>query len=224
MGLFAYPYGPKISPTTDHAAVGRSLATVLGQRHLPFTQFHLRPAEIVDLSGPASSSQARESPLLEAVIVRECGDVPDDTCRRGLMLDITGAALYYEGQGNAGLGMLRSLLEQLSVINGRKTLVLLSAGMIASDVPGGRPDISELGMQVGKEAARSNTSVYTLFLDTGAHGSSFRPRCEGPTRTCRAWRATARSWGGGSISSPARPAARCSGCRSAAANTRSIGS
>ena len=166
VGLFAYPYGPKISPTTDHAAVGRSLTTVMGQRHLPFTQFHLRPAEIVDLSGPASSSQAGESSLLESVVVRECGDTPDDTCRRGLMLELTGAALYYEGQGNAGLGMLRSLLEQLSVINGRKTLVLISAGMIASDVPGGRPDISELGMQVGKEAARSNTSVYTLFLDT----------------------------------------------------------
>ena len=168
VGLFAYPYGPKISPTTDHAAVGRSLTTVMGQRHLPSSQFHLRPAEIVDLSGAASSSQARESSLLESVVVRECGDTPDDTCRRGLMLELSGAALYYEGQGNAGLGMLRSLLEQLSATNGRKTLVLLSAGMIASDVPGGRPDISELGMQVGKEAARSNTSVYTLFLDTSA--------------------------------------------------------
>ena len=168
VGLFAYPYGPKISPTTDHAAVGRSLATVMGQRHVPFSQFHLRPAEIVDLSGPASSNQARESSVLESVVVRECGDTPDDTCRRGLMLEISGAALYYEGQGNAGLGMLRSLLEQLSSINGRKTLVLLSSGMIASDVPGGRPDISDLGMQVGKEAARSNTSVYTLFLDTSA--------------------------------------------------------
>ena len=82
------------------------------------------------------------------------------------MLEITGAALYYEGQGNAGLGMLRGLLEQLSAVNGRKTLVLISAGMMASDVPGGRPDIGELGILVGKEAARSNTSIYTLFLDT----------------------------------------------------------
>src|SRR4051794_11442994 len=45
VGLFAYPYGPKISPTTDHAAIGRSLTTVMGQRHLPSSQFHLRPAE-----------------------------------------------------------------------------------------------------------------------------------------------------------------------------------
>src|SRR3954468_1021245 len=109
VGLFAYPYGPKISPTTDHAAVGRSLATVMGQRHLPSSQFHLRPAEIVDLSGVASSGDARQSSLLESVVVRECGDTPDDACRRGLMLELSEAAIYYEGQGNAGLGMLRSL-------------------------------------------------------------------------------------------------------------------
>ncbi len=168
VGLFAYPYGPKMNPTTDHAAVSRALATVLGQRDLPSNQFHLRPSEIVDLSAAASSGALRDASLLEAVVKRECGNPPEDVCRQRLMLEITGAALYYEGQGNAGLGMLRSLLEQIHVITGRKTLVLISAGMMASDVPGGRPDISELGMQVGKEAARSNTSVYTLYLDTSA--------------------------------------------------------
>lgn len=168
VGLFAYPYGPKISPTTDHAAVSRSLSTVMGQRDVPSNQFNLRPAEIVDLSAAASSASPREASLLESVARRECGTPPEEVCRQRLMLEITGAALYYEGQGNAGLGMLRSLLEQVSVIKGRKTLVLISAGMMASDVPGGRPDINELGMQVGKEAARSNTSIYTLYLDTSA--------------------------------------------------------
>src|SRR5204862_7059622 len=65
-----------------------------------------------------------------------------------------------------GLGILRTPPRQQSVCIRRKPLVLISAGMSRSDTPGGRPDISELGMQVGKEAARSNTSVYTLFLDT----------------------------------------------------------
>jgi VWFA-related protein len=168
VGLFAYPYGPKIGPTTDHAEISRSLGTVLGQRDLPSNQFHLRPAEIVDLSAAAGARAQGSSSLLESVVIRECGNPPEDVCRQRLMLEITGAALYYEGQGNAGLGMLRSLLEQVSVIKGRKTLVLISAGMMASDVPGGRPDISELGMQVGKEAARSNTSIYTLYLDTSS--------------------------------------------------------
>jgi VWFA-related protein len=168
VGLFAYPYGPKIAPTTDHTAVGLALMTVQGQRDVPSHQFHLRPSEIVDLSAGASSGQPAENSLLQSVVRRECGDPVEATCQQRLLLEITGAALYYEGQGNAGLGMLRTLLEQVSVINGRKTLVLISAGMIASDVPGGRPDIGELGITVGKEAARSNTSIYTLFLDTNA--------------------------------------------------------
>jgi len=166
VGLFAYPYGPKISPTTDHATVRSSLITVQGQRDQPSHQFHLRPSEIVDLSGVAHFGGPTENALLQSVVTRECGNPIEATCQQRLMLEITGAALYYEGQGNAGLGMLRSLLEQLSVINGRKTLVLISAGMMASDVPGGRPNIGELGILVGKEAARSNTTIYTLFLDT----------------------------------------------------------
>lgn len=168
VGLFAYPNGPKIAPTTDHAEVRRSLSTVMGQRDLPSHQFHLRPAEIIDLSGSASAGPAGESALLQSVVRRECGNPVEATCEQRLLLEISGAALYYEGQGNAALGMLRALLEQLSIINGRKTLVLISAGMMASDVPGGRPDIGELGLTIGKEAARSNTSIYTLFLDTSA--------------------------------------------------------
>ena len=166
VGLFAYPNGPKIAPTTDHAEIRRSLGTVMGQRDLPSYQFHLRPAEIVDLSGSAGFGPAGANALLQSVVRRECGEPADASCEQRLLLEINGAALYYEGQGNAGLGMLRSLLEQLTMISGRKTLVLISAGMMASDVPGGRPNIGELGVTIGKEAARSNTSIYTLFLDT----------------------------------------------------------
>ena len=166
VGLFTYPYGPKISPTIDHATVRSSLLTVQGQRDQPSHQFHLRPSEIVDLSGVAHFGVSTQNALLQSVVTRECGEPIEATCQQRLMLEITGAALYYEGQANAGLGMLRSLLGQLSVLNGRKTLVLISAGMMASDVPGGRPDIGELGVLVGKEAARSNTTIYTLFLDT----------------------------------------------------------
>ena len=166
VGLFAYPYGPKFNPTTDHAAVSRALLDVIGQRDIPSHQFHLRPSEIVDLTAASVAARVQEVGALEAVARRECGTPVEEACRQRLMLEILGTALYYEGQGNASLGMLRSLLEEMNNINGRKTLVLISAGMMASDVPGGRPDISELGMQVGKEAARSNTSVYTLYLDT----------------------------------------------------------
>ena len=55
--------------------------------------------------------------------------------------------------------------------------LLISGGMIASDTPGGRPDLSELGIQVGKEAAAANTAIYTLYLD-----DSFIERFSAQTR------------------------------------------
>jgi tetratricopeptide (TPR) repeat protein len=86
-----------------------------------------------------------------------------------LISEITSAALYYEGQSTASLGMLRNLITRMQAYPGRKTLILVSGGILASDTPGGRPDLGSLGLQVGREAATANTAIYTLFLDTSLH-------------------------------------------------------
>ena len=165
VGLFAYPNGSKLNPTRDHAAVLRALDTVVGQRDLAeMTAFHIRPSEIVDITRDLARGGG---PTFDAVVARECNaDPPDAFCRQRFITDVTGTALYYEGQSTASLGMLRTLVGQMGAFLGRKTLLLVSAGMIASDTPGGRPDLGELGIQVGKEAALANTTIYTLFIDS----------------------------------------------------------
>jgi VWFA-related protein len=163
VGLSAYPNGAKLNPTTDHAAVLRALDTVVGQRDLAeMTQFPVRPSEIVDITRELTRGGG---PTVDAVLARECSSEP--TCSQRLITDVTNTALYYEGQATASLGMLRSLVEAMRSLLGRKTLVLISGGMIASDTPGGRPDLSELGIRVGKEAALANTTIYTLYVETG---------------------------------------------------------
>ena len=163
VGLSAYPNGAKLNPTTDHAAVLRALDTVVGQRDLAeMTQFPVRPSEIVDITRELTRGGG---PTVDAVLARECSSEP--TCSQRLITDVTNTALYYEGQATASLGMLRSLVEAMRSFLGRKTLVLISGGMIASDTPGGRPDLSELGIRVGKEAALANTTIYTLYVETG---------------------------------------------------------
>lgn len=165
VGLVAYPIGPKIDPTLDHAAVAVALGSVVGQREGDTSQFHLRPSEIIDLNAALSGHAPAASSALERVAIRECGDPVEETCRARLISELAGTALYYEGQANVSLGMLRSLLKQMSSVAGRKTVVLVSGGMMASDIPGGRPDISELGIETGKEAARANAAIYTIYLD-----------------------------------------------------------
>jgi VWFA-related protein len=175
VGLSAYPNGPKVDPTTDHALVLRALEAVVGQRDLAErSQFHVRPSEIVDITRELYRGGG---PKVDAVSARECGDPPDPFCRQRLITDVSGTALYLEGEASASLGMLRSLVSDMGSFTGRKTLVLISGGMIASDTPGGRPDLSDLGIQVGKEAALANTAIYTLFID-----SSYIERFSAQTR------------------------------------------
>jgi VWFA-related protein len=175
VGLSAYPNGPKVDPTTDHTVVLRALEGVVGQRDLAeLSQFNLRPSEMVDVT---RDMHRGTGPVLEAIVRRECNDPPDPFCRQRLITDVSGTALYYEGEATASLGMLRSLVSEMAAFTGRKTVVLVSGGMIASDTPGGRPDLSDLGLLVGKEAALANTAVYTLFID-----SSFINRFAAQTR------------------------------------------
>lgn len=169
VGLSAYPNGAQIAPTTDHAAVLRALGTVVGQRDGPgYGLFHLRPTEVIDISRDLAVGSG---PTLEKVLARECG--PDEAagpnCRFRLVTEVTNTALYYEGQATASLGMLRTLVGQMRGYPGRKTVLLVSGGLIASDTPGGRPDFGSLGIQVGREAAAANAAIYTLFVDATLH-------------------------------------------------------
>jgi hypothetical protein len=43
---------------------------------------------------------------------------------------------------------------------------MFSAGIPASDRPGGRPEVGELAKQLGQDAAATNTTIYTLHVDT----------------------------------------------------------
>src|SRR5215218_1948243 len=75
VGVSVYPNGAVVSPTIDHAAVLRALATVVGQRDGPgLNRFHLRPSEIIDMN---RDLYAGGGGTLEAVVSRECGREPD---------------------------------------------------------------------------------------------------------------------------------------------------
>ena len=158
VALFSYPLGPKIDSTTDHAAVVKALDQLSGQRGGgPANPHNIRPADIIDLT---AGRVGRGSPGL---IQKYCGT--DGECARQLASEALSIALDYEGQATISLGMLRSLLQSLGRVEGRKVVVLVSAGMPISDSPGGRPDVGNLPLEVGREAAQANASIYTLFLD-----------------------------------------------------------
>jgi VWFA-related protein len=174
VGLLTYPLGPKVEPTTDHTVIVDALDHVSGQKEPEAAyRYNVRPSEVVDWFA--------SSELQGEILDRYCGGgrggsvglrqppgppaTGDGGCRSVLSNEIAARAGLGEIQGRVGLAMLRDLLVNMGSIEGRKVAVLASAGMVMSDAPGGRPDFGTLPIDVGEAAARSNVSVYTLFVD-----------------------------------------------------------
>jgi hypothetical protein len=77
-----------------------------------------------------------------------------------------GLASLLERQAQMSLIGLQNLLTGLGEIPGRKTVLLMSAGVLVSDRLDARPDAGDLARVLGEMAARVNATVYTVHLDT----------------------------------------------------------
>ena len=173
VGLFSFPVGERSAPTMDHFSVITKLNTIVGAKQSMESTFHLSPAEVVDITAenaaassglgrataaavavnPASASS--ETAALRRVQMRECGGTDDQTCAANIRLDAESMSYFYEGQATMALNGLMSLIRNLSVVPERKTVVLLSGGITASDWPGGRPNVDDLAQALGRAAAEA---------------------------------------------------------------------
>jgi VWFA-related protein len=155
VGLYTYPVGPKVEPTTEHASVVAALDTVTGQK-LPTRECNIRNSDYVDwYATPAERPVIASRYKCPGVIF----NVEIET-RVGML----------EAQAQATLGSLRALVDGLSLVPGRKVLVLVTAGLPTADRPGGRPDIGDLPLELGQVTARANVSLHTIFVDNSVLG------------------------------------------------------
>ncbi|OFW07508.1 MAG: hypothetical protein A3H96_07160 [Acidobacteria bacterium RIFCSPLOWO2_02_FULL_67_36] len=174
VGLHAYPTGTAhVDFTTDHALVKSALGKIVGLFDPPRSEFHMSLSEIIDIN-------ASDGQVFAKVVARECppGDMfcPEEVRSEALML-----ASFLEMQIAQSLGGLRGLIEGLAAVPERKTVVLVSGGLMANDRVGGRPDASGLTMAVGREALRANVNLYVLHMDTSfqdAFSSGQSPRLD----------------------------------------------
>ncbi|MBW8868350.1 MAG: VWA domain-containing protein [Acidobacteria bacterium] len=182
VGLFVYPPGTQIAPTTQRTAINISLGRVTGQKDPLRTHYNLRPWEIVDItaqmSNPSSFLTAARTaqnasadggttveldPVLK-IQSRECPEDPD--CPSKIYAEGMQLATQIERQVETSLTGLEALLRALEKIPGRKAVVLVSAGLLVSDRSAGRPDVGDMARIMGQTAARANASVYTVHIDT----------------------------------------------------------
>jgi len=164
VGLAAYPMGPTVNPTTSHSAIDRELQNVVGQAEQPGgNRFQLNPSDIVDLT----VNRGPDDPEILRKVEEVCTlDREPDQCRLHVVSEAKTLAMFDEAQSGQRIGALRSMLSSLAENPRRKTIVLVSTGMATTDRPGARPDLEDLGLVIGQDAASANSTIYTLFVDS----------------------------------------------------------
>jgi VWFA-related protein len=176
VGLFTYPVYPHMFPiTTDHRQVWRALDRVVGTLNPPSTRFHLTPLEVVDI-------EAGDSELVKQIAKREClPGVWQNECIRSIPADANSVASQFESNTQMCMKALRQLFSALDQDPQRKTVVIVSGGMFASDRVGGRPDVSTLVETLGEDAARADANIYVLHLDSSFLNAFSAANASGPS-------------------------------------------
>lgn len=192
VGLYLYPTVSWVPPTTQRASLGVRLSNLVGEKEPIHSYYNLSPHEIVDITAQATNpnsflilsrtgtpDQQLEARALDPVLQiqsRECPGTNDPDCpikiySEGMML-----ATQLERETQTSLGGIDSLLRILAEMPGRKSVVLITGGLLVSDRLDGRPDIGTMARAMGQAAARANATIYTVQIDTAQTGVGLASR------------------------------------------------
>jgi VWFA-related protein len=153
--------------TRNRVALKRKLETLVGQTDPLFLQFNVGLAEALEV---ADGGRAR----LADVVLRECGrrltdyvnparsdEIPGgrDACPEQVEQEARAVAQHARTQARISVSALEALIASLKAIDGPKTLVLLSEGIVADPR---YLDLAELS--AAAQAAR--VTIYVLQMET----------------------------------------------------------
>jgi VWFA-related protein len=160
LGLVAYPQpGVVIDPTRERGPLTEAVSRIVGFTALKSRQqFQFTLSDAID-----ASSRDREA--LQRVVERNC-QPGDKFCPQQVEMEMTEAIGTLEMQAVRSLDGLRGVVKMVGSLEGRKTLVVVSAGIPTGDRTGARLYMRTQAMEVGKEAAAAGVLVYTLHLNT----------------------------------------------------------
>lgn len=170
VGFISFPLGRTLDATRDRLAVTAELDRLVGNADPPtMNTFKLMPHEIVDITSLPPDIEDPTGPKtpfpIQGRLVDEICKGRGVGCPRQVVRDARTLALTEEGLVLRRLDALRDVLRELRKSPRRKVIVLVSEGLLASDRPGGRPDIEDMGRVIGEDAARSNSTIYVLHVD-----------------------------------------------------------
>jgi VWFA-related protein len=180
VGLAVLPAGVWIPPTLDRARLRVALDRVVGRKPAIHSTFNLHPWEIVDITALATApnsfmsvGRGQVAPDLitatDPVLIVQRRECPGDVdCPSRIYQEGLGLATQLEQEMRESLGGIEFVLGRLAALPGRKTMLLVSAGLVVSDRVDARPDPGKMAELIGQSAAKANTTVYTIQYETAS--------------------------------------------------------
>ena len=158
VGMISFPApGVRLDPTQDRKALEEAIPRLVGFSQVrQMRKFQYSLSEAIDVA-------ARDSMVLAELIKRNC---PNGSCRQELEMELNETVSLLEMQSARSMHGLREVVAAAKGVEGRKTLVVLSAGIPTGDRMGGRLYLRNDAMQAGKEATDASILLYTLHLNS----------------------------------------------------------
>jgi VWFA-related protein len=158
LGIITFPAGVAVPPSRDHAPVQKVVERIVGHRtDLVRSRFNLSAVE-------ASQLRSKDSFATQELINRECrGAYPDPTCRQELIQDGGRIADALEQQAVLSLNGLYGAIEGIGSLPGRKTMILISAGLPMR--PGGTPNLDAETSAIARRTAAANINLYVFYMN-----------------------------------------------------------
>ena len=162
IGLIAFPApGVVFSPSLDRAALLEAANRIDGRLSIQsHNRLHFSLADAVDWASDREYQQR--------IIAREC-PTGDQGCAQEVRMMAAELIGTFQMQATMSVSGLQSAVEIVKQYPGRKTMLVISGGFVASDRMGSigtgsprGPDIRSEADMIGRRAAEANTVIYSL--------------------------------------------------------------
>lgn len=151
LALVVFPGpGPVINFTTNHKAVRDALGRIVGRADRLELEIDLGMSEAISID-------RGDLGALQGVVQRECAQ-PEAGCVERVEREARAISHFYGQQARTSMAALKGIFDSLRDVEGTKNIVLLSGGLISSDL---QLDIQTLG----SAALASQVSIFVMQLD-----------------------------------------------------------
>jgi VWFA-related protein len=159
LGLVAFPGPVSIAPTREHDRVREAVKQIGGVR----VEFNARQYNIS--AQEASLLKSRDPVATREITQRECRSAIAPDCGRQVLQEGQAISDMLEQQAMLSINGLHGTLSAMESLPGRKTLIVVSAGLPMSSRPGGQPNLDHETARIAKRAAAANINLYVFYMN-----------------------------------------------------------